>query len=46
MTVDWLVSSWGTLIHLVLMQVVGWRSFVQNVTYTNFNIFAFLFIVS
>ena len=46
MTVHCLVSSWGTLIHLVFMQVVGWRSFVQNVTYTNFNAFAFLFILS
>lgn len=41
-----LTSSWGSIVHLVFLLFRGWNTFVQSVTYSNFNIYAFLFILS
>ena len=40
------MSSWGSIVHIVFLQFLGWNSFVQSVTYSNFNLYAFLFILS
>ena len=41
-----LTSSWGSVVHIIFLQFFGWSSFVQSVTFSNFNIYAFLFILS
>ncbi len=40
------MNSWGALLYMVIMLCSGFSRFVQNVTFTHFNRYAFLFILS
>lgn len=41
-----LTSSWGSIVHIIFLLFRGWSTFVQSVTFSNFNLYAFLFILS
>ena len=41
----WL-TFWGSIVHILFLLFRGWNTFVQNVTFSNFNLYAFLFILS